>query len=76
MPICKGTESTKQILKFLSEQATTVSKPYICCLTSYGGKIMKEEAKEAGMNIVLSKPIFKSGIVQLLSRARSFKSKK
>ena len=74
MPNCSGTESTKLILKFLSEQATPIAMPYICCLTSYSDKKTKKEAREAGMNIVLSKPIFKSGIVQLLSRARSFKS--
>ena len=40
MSVCKGTESTKLILKFLSEQATPIAKPYICCLTAYRSKMI------------------------------------
>ena len=75
MPICDGTEATKGILKFLNDQNEPIGKPFICCLTSYIDKLSKIEAKEAGMNLISSKPIFKSGIIHLLSHARIFKSK-
>jgi CheY-like chemotaxis protein len=50
----------------LKETAPNLQHPFICCLTSYDEEELKKEALSAGMNSFAIKPIFKSGIQQLL----------
>ena len=73
MPICTGTESTKLIRKFLYENMPNAHQPYICCLYGYTNEKVKLEAKDAGMNAFLTKPIFSSGIQDLLFKVQKRK---
>ena len=76
MPICSGTESTKLIRKFLYKNMPNAHQPYICCLYNYTNDAVKQEAKEAGMNAFLTKPIFKSGIQDLLLKTKKTKERR
>jgi len=70
MPILNGIEATKIIRQYLKDTAPNLPQPYICCLTSYNDKKLKNEALKANMNSFAVKPIFKSGIQQLLIQAK------
>ena len=70
MPICSGPKSTKAIRKYLREKAPDLAQPYICCLTSFKNQHYNKAAARAGMDDYLIKPIFKTGIQQLLAQVR------
>lgn len=69
MPVCGGSEATKSIRKFLKDFAPELKQPFVCCLTSYNAYNFKVEAFNVGMDAFLTKPIFKSGIQRLLTKA-------
>ena len=71
MPECNGYRASELILKFLSEKENAVDEipmPFICLLTSYN-KPSKEEADKYGINLRVSKPIFKEGLRKILEKA-------
>lgn len=75
MPICDGFKSAKLIRDFLKEKEQTglsiAEQPYICFLTAQFQTVsqMKAELASVNCNQVLTKPIFKNGIQQLLLRS-------
>ena len=73
MPICDGFKSSDMICDYLKEQADlgfSIEKPpYICFLTAQCQKLAKRAASHESINSCLSKPIFKTGIQQLLVRS-------
>ena len=73
MPQLNGLEATEAIKKFLKESCKLVGiktiKPYICMLTSNNSSKIKHFAMLEGINEVITKPIFKAGIRNLLMKA-------
>ena len=75
MPICNGPKSTEAIRKYLQEKAPGLAQPYICCLTSDKDQQYSEAATQACMDDYLIKPIFKTGIQNLLAKVRKHQLK-
>ena len=69
MPDCNGCDATRKIRSFLSEQEDDDIQPFICCLTAYTENDYKVVAKEAGMDSLLVKPIFRAAARNILFKA-------
>ena len=57
MPVCNGPPAAKAIIEYLSVNASSLAKPYICCLSAYEAQCFKDEAYAAGMDDYFSKNI-------------------
>ena len=69
MPICNGIEATIEIRKILVESEYQIIKqPYICGISSTTEPNFQKAAIEAGMDSLLSKPIFKNAMQNLLTK--------
>ena len=68
MPGCSGIDATLAIRKYVSLERPKVRQPVICCLSSHADHKLKKQAKEAGVDALVKKPIFASGILQLLAK--------
>ena len=68
MPECNGPKATKIIRKIIKKAGLEKNQPLICCLTAYTEDQYKIAAKEAGMDLVLIKPIFKTSAQMILSK--------
>ena len=75
MPICTGSEATVAITSFLKDKDYQ-ERPYICCLSSHHDKKSLKQAKDAGMDDFVTKPIFSTGLRDLLSKVRKVKISK
>ena len=73
MPIMNGGETTCKIRDMLFNVAPDLPQPYFCCMTSYVERNYQVQAFRAGMNGFLTKPIFKSGLRNLLLKTRLIK---
>mmetsp|Transcript_22829 Transcript_22829/g.30441 ORF Transcript_22829/g.30441 Transcript_22829/m.30441 type:complete len:80 (-) Transcript_22829:57-296(-) len=73
MPLMNGGEATRTIRELLFNAAPDLPQPFICCMTSYVERNYKVEAYRAGMNGFLTKPIFKTGLRNLLLKAQIIK---
>ena len=62
MPVLNGIQATKIIRQYLNDNAPNLPQPYICCLTSYNDKKLKNKALKAKMNSFAVKPIFKRSL--------------
>jgi len=70
MPECDGPSATKRIRSFIKERIIEMGKrprkrekPFICCLSAYIQENFKQEARKAGMNDYISKPLYKNKLV-------------
>ena len=62
MPECGGIEASMKIKKFLNKHLPKLEQSFICCITAYQREKYEEQAKAAGMDYFLSKPVFKTGL--------------
>ncbi|MEG0156199.1 MAG: response regulator [Anaerovoracaceae bacterium] len=65
MPEMDGIETTRQIRKIVGPEVT------IIIMTAYDWQGIEEEAKLAGVNLLMSKPMFKSSLLTAVGRAVS-----
>ena len=64
MPNCNGAEATAMIKSLLIDYDN--KWPYIACLSNFNEISIKKSVIRAGVDVFLSKPIFKVGIYRLL----------
>lgn len=65
MPVMDGLQTTRQIRKIVGDELP------IIVLTAYDWADIEEEAKAAGINAFLSKPVFKSRLYHIMSNLTS-----
>ena len=68
MPVMDGCEASMKIKEYLLAVAPFKKQPIIVCTTSYSGDVFKKKAQEAGMDLFLNKPLFKSTLLRLLGK--------
>ncbi len=73
MPVLNGAQTTLLIRQILTNQAPDLPQPFVCCLTSYAERNYRYEAFKAGMDGFLNKPVFKTGLKRLLTKAQVMK---
>ena len=62
MPECDGIEAGVKIKKFMNMNLPKKEHSFICCMTVSDGENYENQAKKAGMDYFLRKPVFRSGI--------------
>lgn len=70
MPDMDGVETARQLRKIVGEEVT------IIIITAYEWAEIEQQAKAAGVNLLITKPLFKSTLVSALQCVYSSKSKK
>jgi len=70
MPECGGIEAALKIKKFMNKHLPKAEQSFICCITAYSGKKYEREAKAAGMDYFMNKPIFKNAMQGMLEAAK------
>ncbi|MEG1862577.1 MAG: ATP-binding protein, partial [Oscillospiraceae bacterium] len=68
MPDMDGLETTRQIRKIVGPEVT------IIIMTAYDWSIIEAEAKQAGVNMLISKPLFKSSLFSAFEKIYSNKN--
>ncbi|MEG2314811.1 MAG: response regulator [Clostridia bacterium] len=63
MPEMDGVETTRQIRRIVGPEVT------IIIMTAYDWAVIENEAKLAGVNLLMSKPMFKSSIISAFTKA-------
>ena len=76
MPEMNGFECTQKIIEIMQQHrisdlhsAELVRMPFICCVTAYRSPSFHQKAKEASIDLVLIKPIFKEQVHELLIKS-------
>lgn len=63
MPVCDGATATKAIRSLLTKKGySREQQPFICCLSAYSEQEFKDIAFGSGMDLFLTKPIFKNNV--------------
>lgn len=74
MPQMDGPTTAREILKLyqaeIDEYGRAPPKPHIVCLTAFTEKIFENNARDAGMNGFVSKPITNAKLKQILKEQR------
>lgn len=61
-----GLKASQAIRHFMTEEASDLQQPYICCITVHNTMKDKVHAYSAGIDAFQSKPIFKDDVLKLL----------
>lgn len=79
MPVMDGPNAAKIILKDVlqaqkdqvsgSSSLRRIKSPFICCVTAYTDSAHKQVASDSGMEMFVSKPLFKASLQRVLKRA-------
>lgn len=70
MPEMDGLETTRQIRKIVGPEVT------IIIMTAYDWNTIEQEAKSAGVNMLISKPLFKNSLISAFAKIHKEKEQK